>query len=79
LQVGDVAVYVAVSSAHRGDAFAACRFIIDEIKHRLPIWKKESYLDGSCAWVNCQHHELKSERASELKPEHAGALPAMTP
>jgi molybdopterin synthase catalytic subunit len=93
LQVGDVAVYVAVSSAHRGDAFAACRFIIDEIKYRLPIWKKESYIDGSCAWVNCQHQhdapapqselkserELKSECASELKPEHSRALPAMTP
>ena len=41
LDVGDLAVWVGVSSAHRGEAFAACRYIIDEVKHRVPIWKKE--------------------------------------
>lgn len=55
LKIGDLAVYVAVSSAHRDEAFKACRYIIDEIKHRLPIWKKETYTDGSESWVNCSH------------------------
>ncbi|HTC38805.1 MAG TPA: molybdenum cofactor biosynthesis protein MoaE, partial [Steroidobacteraceae bacterium] len=39
LGLGDMAVWVGVSSAHRGEAFDACRFIIDEVKHRVPIWK----------------------------------------
>lgn len=55
LAVGDVAVWVGVAGAHRGEAFAACREIIDAIKHRLPIWKREHYSDGSRQWVNCEH------------------------
>ncbi len=57
LALSDVAVVVGVSAAHRGAAFDACRYIIDEIKHRLPIWKKEYYTDGSAEWVNCRHCE----------------------
>ncbi len=53
LAIGDMAVYVAVSAAHRDAAFTACRFIIDEIKQRVPIWKKEYYADGSTAWPHC--------------------------
>ncbi len=55
LAVGDVAVWVGVASVHRAEAFAACREIIDAIKHRLPIWKREHYSDGSRQWVNCEH------------------------
>jgi len=54
LAIGELAVWVGVSSAHRDEAFQACRFIIDEIKHRLPIWKKEYYADGDSGWVNCE-------------------------
>ena len=54
LEIGDMAVWVGVSSAHRDEAFRACRFIIDEIKHRVPIWKKEYYADGDSGWVNCE-------------------------
>jgi sulfur-carrier protein adenylyltransferase/sulfurtransferase len=54
LAIGDVAVWVGVSAAHRDEAFRACRFIIDEVKHRLPIWKKETYLNGDSGWVNCE-------------------------
>ena len=54
LDIGDLAVWVGVSSAHRGEAFAACRYIIDEVKHRVPIWKKEHYTDGDSGWVNCE-------------------------
>lgn len=53
LAIGDIAVWVGVLTAHRAEAFEACRYIIDEIKHRLPIWKKEHYLDGTTQWVNC--------------------------
>ncbi|MBS0365429.1 MAG: molybdenum cofactor biosynthesis protein MoaE [Proteobacteria bacterium] len=54
LAVGEMAVWVGVSAAHRDEAFRACRFIIDEIKHRLPIWKKEHYRNGDSGWVNCE-------------------------
>jgi molybdopterin synthase catalytic subunit len=53
LAIGDCAVWVGVSSSHRGDAFSACRYIIDELKHRLPIWKKEHYRSGASGWINC--------------------------
>jgi molybdopterin synthase catalytic subunit len=54
LEIGDLAVWVAVSSGHRDEAFKACRYIIDEVKHRVPIWKKEFYTDGDSGWVNCE-------------------------
>ncbi len=53
LQIGDIAVWVGVAAAHRGPAFDACRFIIDELKARVPIWKKEHYSSGATAWINC--------------------------
>ncbi len=55
LAVGDLAVWVGVAAPHRAEAFAACRQIIDDIKHRLPIWKKEHYAEGDSGWVNCEH------------------------
>jgi molybdopterin synthase catalytic subunit len=55
LAVGDLAVWVGVSSAHRDAAFRACRYIIDAFKHRLPVWKKERYADGDAHWVVCSH------------------------
>ena len=54
LALGDVAVWVGVSAAHRDEAFKACRFIIDEVKHRVPIWKKEFFADGDARWVEGQ-------------------------
>lgn len=54
LEIGDYAVWVGVVSPHRDEAFAACRYIIDEVKVRLPIWKKEYYTDGDSGWVNCE-------------------------
>jgi len=55
MELSDVAVVVGVSSPHRAAAFDACRYIIDQIKVRLPIWKKEHYANGHTEWVNCQH------------------------
>lgn len=54
LELGDCAVWVGVAAPHRDEAFKACRYIIDEIKIRLPIWKKEHYTDGDADWVNCE-------------------------
>ncbi len=54
LEIGECAVWVGVCAPHRDEAFAACRFIIDQVKVRLPIWKKEHYADGDSGWVNCE-------------------------
>ncbi len=54
LAIGETAVWVGVSARHRDEAFLACRYIIDEVKHRLPIWKKEHYENGDSGWVNCE-------------------------
>jgi molybdopterin synthase catalytic subunit len=54
LEIGECAVWVGVSSPHRDEAFLACRYIIDQLKVRLPIWKKEHYVDGHSGWVNCE-------------------------
>jgi molybdopterin synthase catalytic subunit len=53
LQIGDLAVWVGASAAHRDAAFAACRYVIDEVKKRVPIWKCEHYEDGGEEWVAC--------------------------
>lgn len=55
LSLGDIAVWVGVNSRHRKDSFFACQYVIDEIKVRLPIWKKEHYIDGDSGWVNCDN------------------------
>jgi molybdopterin synthase catalytic subunit len=54
LGIGDVAVWVGAASPHRDEAFRACRYVIDEVKHRVPIWKKEHYANGDSGWVNCE-------------------------
>lgn len=65
LEIGELAVWVGVSAAHRDAAFDACRHIIDEVKHRVPIWKKEHYADGDSGWVNC---EACAAHAAETPP-----------
>lgn len=53
LEVGDVALVAAVSTGHRGEAFDMCRQLVDEVKHRLPVWKRQEFADGTDEWVNC--------------------------
>jgi molybdopterin synthase catalytic subunit len=67
LEIGECAVWVGVTSAHRDEAFAACRYIIDQVKVRLPIWKKEHYTNGHSGWVNC-------ERCAEHGHRHSDAV-----
>ena len=52
LGIGDVSVAIAAAAAHRDEAFAACRYVIEEMKRRVPIWKREFYTDGTVAWVD---------------------------
>ncbi|HVR81385.1 MAG TPA: molybdenum cofactor biosynthesis protein MoaE [Luteimonas sp.] len=54
LAIGELAVWVGVCAAHRDAAFAACRFILDEVKSRVPIWKHERYADGDAGWLHPQ-------------------------
>lgn len=71
LEVGNVAVIVAVSAEHRDAAFDACRYIIDEVKARVPIWKKEYYTDGESEWVNCPRCAAHAHRHHNHAHDHA--------
>lgn len=53
LAIGDVALVAAVATEHRQAAFAICARLVDEVKARLPIWKRQTFADGSDEWVNC--------------------------
>lgn len=54
LAIGDCAVWVGAASHHRAAAFEGCRYVIDEVKARVPIWKNEHYTDGRSGWVNAE-------------------------
>ena len=60
LAIGEVAVAVAVAGGHRDEAFAACRYVIEELKRRVPIWKRETYADGAVEWVNPTNSDVKN-------------------
>jgi molybdopterin synthase catalytic subunit len=53
LKIGDVALVASVTAAHRKQAFDSCQRLVDEVKARLPIWKRQVFDDGSDEWVNC--------------------------
>jgi molybdopterin synthase catalytic subunit len=67
LAVGDVAVWIGVTAVHREAAFDACRYIIDEVKARVPIWKKEHFADGSSVWAGAP-----GGRTAAVRPESGG-------
>jgi adenylyltransferase/sulfurtransferase len=80
LAIGDMAVYVGASARHRDEAFRACRYIIDEVKHRVPIWKKEHYENGDSGWVNCERCAAPTQDLGQVPAhghdhahQHAGA------
>jgi len=75
LAIGDMAVYVGASARHRDEAFRACRYIIDEVKHRVPIWKKEHYENGDSGWVNCERCAAPTQEQGQVAAhghDHAG-------
>ena len=55
LAIGEPAVFIHALTSHRREAFGACEYVIDELKKRVPIWKKEFYTDGTIDWPRCQH------------------------
>lgn len=63
LAIGDAAVAIAVAGDHRDEAFAACRYVIEELKRRVPIWKRETYADGSEEWVDPTRPEAGVQEA----------------
>ncbi|MEX2470943.1 MAG: molybdenum cofactor biosynthesis protein MoaE [Gemmatimonadota bacterium] len=67
LAIGEVSVAIAVSSPHRAESYDASRYVIEEIKKRLPVWKKEHYADGEASWVE-----------GTVPPESGGASAAVT-
>jgi adenylyltransferase/sulfurtransferase len=71
LALGEIAVWVGVSAPHRDEAFRACRWIIDEVKHRVPIWKKEHYVDGDSGWVNCERCATAPREGHAHDHDHA--------
>src|SRR5262245_30139370 len=70
LAIGDMAVWVGASARHRHEAFLACRYIIDEVKHRVPIWKKEHYANGDSGWVNCERCAAPSAHTEHEHHHH---------
>jgi len=67
LDIGGVSIVIAVGSPHRDEAFKACRYIIEQIKHRSPIWKLEHYADGDSEWTQgcelCTHEHKIAEHS----------------
>ena len=72
LQVGEVSTAIAVATPHRGEAYEASRYIIEELKERLPIWKREHYLDGGSDWVNGNKDSGAGEGAPGLSGKGEG-------
>jgi len=69
LSVGEISVLVAVGCPHRSEAFAACKFAIDTLKHNAPIWKKEWWQDGSTSWVSigaCEQEDMAQSSDSSI-------------
>ncbi|MEZ4742524.1 MAG: molybdenum cofactor biosynthesis protein MoaE [Bdellovibrionota bacterium] len=56
LEIGDTAVMIQVAAPHRTECFLGCKFLIDQLKASVPIWKHEFYADGSKAWTRCSEH-----------------------
>jgi len=64
LQIGEISVLVAIGCPHRAEAFAACQYAIDTLKHQAPIWKKEYWADGASTWVNIGACEIRDPEQS---------------
>jgi molybdopterin synthase catalytic subunit len=73
LAIGEVAVAVVAASAHRAQAFEACRCVIEEVKRRAPIWKKEYYADGTVGWVDPTRAEPATKGQEERGSPWAGS------
>jgi molybdopterin synthase catalytic subunit len=68
LKIGEISVAIAASAPHRAEAFAACRYVIEEIKKRLPVWKHERYVTGESEWLRGEHASTRTREHGK----HAG-------
>jgi molybdopterin synthase catalytic subunit len=62
IPAGEASIGIAAAAPHRDDAFAACRYVIEEVKQRLPIWKKELHADGTTTWTDDSRHAKPTPR-----------------
>ena len=69
VEVGQISVVVVVAAPHRAEAYAASQFLIEQLKHRVPIWKRELYDDGTSQWVPCPS-EVPDDRILEAVDAH---------
>jgi len=70
--IGEAAVITMVASSHRAEAFAACQYLIDEIKHRVPIWKYETYVDGTSVYTEqCAGCSARAPQAPSHQHQHS--------
>ena len=69
LEIGETAVSVVAASAHRDEAFVACRHVIEELKRRVPIWKREVFVDGTAEWVGADDSWTAGQRDSKARDE----------
>ncbi|MBI2815228.1 MAG: ThiF family adenylyltransferase [Opitutae bacterium] len=75
LRVGELSVWIGAAAPHRAAAFLACRQVIEELKRRLPVWKKEHHPDGATEWVNCTAEAATSRLSPETYHARQIALP----
>lgn len=68
LRIGEAAVAIAVAGDHRDETFVACRYVIEELKRRVPIWKRETYADGTEAWVDPTAHGAEIRESGAVRP-----------
>jgi molybdopterin synthase catalytic subunit len=66
--IGEPSVVIAVSSAHRDEAFKACRYLIDRLKETVPIWKREYFADGTFEWSMHSHEQQSLDKVSQTHP-----------
>jgi len=79
LAIGDASVVVAASHAHRAEAMDACRFVIEALKQRVPIWKREHYADGTREWVAAAAHAAAGRSAVAPVPAAPESVADSTP
>jgi molybdopterin synthase catalytic subunit len=70
LEVGEIAVGIAAGADHRAAAFEACRYVIEEVKRRVPIWKRENYADGTIGWVDPTRPGATRDPNTEVPVRH---------
>nr|MDA3872535.1 ThiF family adenylyltransferase [Kiritimatiellia bacterium] len=71
VDLGERAIWVGVTAEHRQEAFLACRWIMDRIKERVPVWKKESFVEGTHEWVNASQGSLSPSENAATNPMYA--------